>query len=458
MIAPILLVQEVVTMPRDYDDYGDLDDLSDMDEDDPDVIANGLGDGPEDDINEDDLSALDEDDRDASYYEYMWGGPEDGELEGDELPDDLSDMGKGDWDANYYENPPLPPTPPTPWPDDKVTAAKTQLQQLQWFYDDAGYYSYVLLNAPEELFKEIQQLFRSKGLRIPLAGRSYRPASNGVQYQWYIRVSDESGKHPARKRIEEIFAGYKAREVKGVTLIPEPKNRIAELEREVERQKGISQRLAQRLGWARIAYERSQRELQNYQQRLNDLEQLLSQIQKAALTPEDVDKIRQHYEQTIQQLKQELQNRRQELEDYHRTFDSENQELRNRLAIVEEEKRQLEAQIHELRRAQPQELEKGNAEYLFRELLGFFLPQIEFLDGSLDTLWREMRDPLDVLRDLTRLGELKARRVRKAEDWLERHIDSKWRLYFRKCEDSKWQVLISHKNTQDTDINWLSRQ
>ncbi|MER3544348.1 MAG: hypothetical protein C4311_07015 [Chloroflexota bacterium] len=423
-------------MSRDYDD---IDDIA---------------------IYEDALSALDEEDRDASYYEYMWGGPEDEELEVYEFTDALSDMEEDNGGADYHEN--LSPLPlPTPQSGDKVTAVETQPRQLQWFYDDAGYYSYILLNASQEQFKQIQQTLRESGLRVLLAGRSYRPASNGVQYQWYIRVSYKSGKHPARNKIEEISAFLEAAGEKRGPGIKEPeiKDKTAELEKELEKQKGISERLAKRLGEIRVAYERVQQELQNYQERVSTLEQLLSQ--QTALA-EDT---RQYYELAIQKLSQdnqrlnqELQNRLRELDEYLRNFEPEKQELENRLAIVEKENRQLKAQIHELRSAQPQELESGNAEYLFRELLRFFLPQVEFLDGSLDTLWREMRDPLGVLRDLTRPGELKAKRVRKAEDWLERHIDSKWRLYFRKCEDSKWQVLISHKNTQNTDINWLSRQ
>ncbi len=443
-------------MPDDYDDYDALDDLGEVEED------QGAGYYEDEELDPDELSAIDEDDRDASYYEYMWGGPEDEELDEEleayESPDDLDDVGEDDLSVSSHSR-----------TDDKVMAAEAQRWHLQWFYDDAGYYSYVLLNAPEELFKRVQQVLRSEGLRVPLAGRSYRPASNGVRYQWYIRVSDESGRHPDRKRINEILAGYAVREVRSVSTEPAVRNRIAELEKEVERQKGVSQILAQRLGSLRVAYERSQQELQNYRERISYLEQLLSQIQKAALTSEDATKIRQHYERTIQELKQEierreqdLQNVRQELNEYLENFDLENRELRNRLAIVEGEKRQLEEQlsnqVQEMRREQSQGSEKGNAEQLFRELLGLFLPHVEFLDGALDTLWREMRDPIGVLADLTRLGDLKAKRVRNAEEWLERHIDDGWRLYFRKCENSKYQVLISHKNTQKADIAWLRRQ
>lgn len=439
-----------MAMPDDYDDYDELDDLGEAAED------RGASYYEDEELDPDELSALDEDDRDASYYEYMWGGPEDEELEAWEQDMIQDDLGDEELEADEYGYRPPPSPPPAPQSADRVTDAGIRLRPSQWFYDDTGYYSYILLNVPEARFKQIQQALRERGLRVPLAGKSYRPASNGIQYQWYIRVVDESGRHPARQRIEEIFALFEAAEEKRE---PGAKERVAELEKEITKQQAISQILAQRLGKARIDLERAQQELRSYQERVSNLEHLLSQ--KTALAED----IRQHYELTIQQLGQDNERLRhdyqklsQELEEYLSTFDVEKQELQNKLAIAEAEKRQLIDQIQELRRAREVGSEKQGAEYVFRELLGLFLPQVEFLDGSLDTLWREMRNPLDVLRDLTRLGELKAKRVRKAEDWLERRIDDKWRLYFRKCEDSTWQVLIAHKNTQEADIEWLSRQ
>jgi hypothetical protein len=77
----------------------------------------------------------------------------------------------------------------------------------------------------------------------------------------------------------------------------------------------------------------------------------------------------------------------------------------------------------------------------------------KFLDGSLDSLWREMQDPVDIFRDLTKPDELKGKKVYRAEEWREMHIEGEWRLYYRSCQDSKYQVLISHKNTQEADID-----
>lgn len=366
-------------------------------------------------------------------------------------------------------------------------ATETQLRRSQWFYDDAGYYSYVLLNAPEVQFKKIQQILRSNGLRVLLARRSYRPASNAIQYQWYIRVSDESGRHPIRERVNRIFAAYEAVEAKGVVPETEAKilaDRAATQAEEIGRLKAAltererqHQIAAQRLESVRkqnkelrATYERVQLEQQKYRQTVNHLELRLRQIQETALKPKDIAEIRENYECTIQTLSQELEEKEKELASWISHFEPEVQErdqeitalksqileLQNQIAIVSEDKTRLIAQIQE-RRA-PREPERENPEYLFRETLHILLPNIELLGGSFDTLWREMQKPLRVIEKLPVLGQLKGKRVRRSDEWLERHIGREWRLYFRQCEDSKYQVLISHKNTQEADIDWLRSQ
>lgn len=359
------------------------------------------------------------------------------------------------------------------------------LRNLQWFYDDAGYYSYVLLNATEDQVKSVQQALKDQGLQVLLTGRSYRPASNGVQYRWYIRVSDESGNHPAWERVQDILGPYAPAGVPSKKL-KELADRLETQEEELGKLRAtlsIKERLhqvaVQRAESLRkqnqelqAIYEKIQAELQEYRQKVHRLELRLGQLQEAALKPEDVAQLRQDYENAIQSLRRELEGKEAELASWISNFDPELQareqkildlesqllDLQNRVAILEEEKMQLIDQFQEMRATREGEVERGNSECLFREMLSLLLPDVEFLAGSFDTLWREMQDPVGVLRELTNLAELRAKRVRKAEKWLEKHIEGEWRLYYRKCEDSKYQVLISHKNTQEADIDWLRRQ
>ncbi|MGQ9814669.1 MAG: hypothetical protein ACUVR3_05895, partial [Candidatus Roseilinea sp.] len=199
------------------------------------------------------------------------------------------------------------------------------------------------------------------------------------------------------------------------------------------------------------------------------LESELLQIQETTLRPEDVAEIHQKYEATIMKLRQELSEKQTELDSWITNFEPEIHErdqkitalhsqileFQNQIAVLKEEKERLIVQYRDAQATRAIELERENPEYLFREMLNILLPNIEFLSGTLDILWREMQNPVRTLEQLTTLGQLKAKRVQKTKDWLERHIEGDWRLYFRKSEDSKYQVLISHKNTQEADIEWL---
>jgi len=287
-------------------------------------------------------------------------------------------------------------------------------------------------------------------------------------------VSDESGRRPTRERVNGIFTTYEAIEAKGV--VPEAELRrltdkvtaqeeeirklkaaLSEKERQYQVAAQRSESVRKQNQELRAIYEKAQLELQKYRQRIHRLELRLRQIQETALKPEDVTQIRQDYEYIIQALRQELEGKEKELASWISNFEPEVQEreqkitalrnqmrdLQNKIAIAEEEKTQLIDQIQEIRAAREVKPEKENPEYLFREALCVLLPNIEFLGGSFDTLWREMQNPIDVLEDLTNLGELKATRVQRANEWLERHIGTRWHLYFRRCEDSKYQVLIS---------------
>lgn len=355
-----------------------------------------------------------------------------------------------------------------------------QLRQSQWFYDDTGYYSYVLLNASEDQLKDIQQVLMNNGLRVLRSGRSYRPASNSVQYQWYIRISDETGEHPSRQRVASIFAPFVPVEVLPKEL-KELTDRVATQEKELgklrtalsEKERLYQVEVQQTESLRRqnqelqAIYKKTQTEIQEYRQKIQHLELRLSEIQETALKPEDVAQLRD-YQEKIESLTQELKKKESELSRWIETFEPEVKmreqkiaelerqlrDLQNKNAELEEEKKKFQ----EERTIREVEVERGNPEYLFREMLSLLLSNIMFLRGSVDILWREIQDPIDVLRDLTNLDKLKAKRVRGTKKWLEKHIECDLRLYYRQYEDSKYQVLISYKSTQEKDIDWLRCQ
>jgi signal transduction histidine kinase len=256
------------------------------------------------------------------------------------------------------------------------------------FYDDSGYYSYVLLNGSAIDF-QLAQTFLANKYKILHWGKSYRPASNGLQYDWFMRISDSAGKHPPRDTVEKDleYCGLRPEEVALISQgLEEDKQKVQE-------------------------------ELHSY---VNNFE------------PEIDER-----NQMISDLKRELVERK------------------NEIGILKEENRAL--LQHQNARAMTEPV-KESPQYLFQQILELLLPQVQFLGGAIGTLWHEIRNPLAVLEKLTDLGRLEAKRVHKAPDWLERHVEGDWRLYFRKNENAKYQVLISHKNTQEADIKWLNCQ
>jgi hypothetical protein len=84
-------------MPRDYDDYDDPDDFHNVDED----------------------------DREASYYEYMWGGPEDEEPDAWYEGQDEDEAGENDYgeeSCDWEDLDPVAPPLPAPPPGDEAAA------------------------------------------------------------------------------------------------------------------------------------------------------------------------------------------------------------------------------------------------------------------------------------------------------------------------------------------------
>jgi len=366
----------------------------------------------------------------------------------------------------------------------KLTA-DIQLKPSQWFYDDAGYYSYLLFGASEEQKNIIQPALVNGGLQVLLSGRSFRPASNGIQYQWYIRVSDEKGKHPDRAKIKAIFAFYSQTEFHQ-NDISELLYKISSQEEEIEKLKSAirdkdhwnqflfsrEESLRKQNNELQAIYENSKIQLEEYRQKIQTLGQQLKQLQETTLKPDAFDQLHQEYESNIQALRQELDRKESELSSWISNFEPEIQKMEqkiadlqtqlldyeNKIAVLEAEKMDLIDNFQESRAIPEVELKKGSPEYLFREMLTLLLPHVEFLAGSFDTMWREMQNPIGVLRELTTLSEDRSKRVQKAKEWFEKHIESEWRLYYRACGGSNYQVFISHKNTQKSDIDWLSRQ
>lgn len=93
---------------------------------------------------------------------------------------------------------------PSDWLKPQADAdGKADRQSIEYYYDDSGINTYVLLNCSEESFSQIREKLAADDIQFRRYGLCYRPASNGLQYQWYVRID----KTPdlSRQTIEEFF-------------------------------------------------------------------------------------------------------------------------------------------------------------------------------------------------------------------------------------------------------------
>ena len=78
-------------------------------------------------------------------------------------------------------------------------------------------------------------------------------------------------------------------------------------------------------------------------------------------------------------------------------------------------------------------------------------------------MWAEFPDDIavEILATIRDIREMKAERVECDKRWKKYYKKNNkypWRLYFRKCNDGKYNVLVSDKSSQNMDWKWLQLQ
>ncbi|MCX7918424.1 MAG: hypothetical protein N3A72_02215 [bacterium] len=376
------------------------------------------------------------------------------------------------------------------------------LDNSKWFYDNTGYYSYLLFrDITENEYKDIEQIIKKNGLKVLHAGFSYRPASNGILYKWFYRISDEKGEHPSQEKIDNIFSTSKiTKETKtqgkfktnikpNIPIIKQKEDLLEEKlsSIEIELQKitvalDENKRLNERLEHSRKQYdelykiyEKVQLDLKIKRKKIRKLEEQLLEIQKAVPGTERSSEIIEKLRVENSRLNQEYENKSDELNKYIKTFDSELKDKQKEIDNLLMENTKLQTQLNSLNlkieqlvkqyseaHITPEKNVRGkNPNDLFRDMLRVFLPQIDFMPGTIDTLWSEIKDPIEVLQDIRALstGNIKGKRVEGTHKWFERKdIDYDYRFYYRQCKDGMWKVFIGQKKTQKLDVERLKQE
>ncbi|MFC2029844.1 hypothetical protein ACFLWA_03840 [Chloroflexota bacterium] len=167
-------------------------------------------------------------------------------------------------------------------------------------------------------------------------------------------------------------------------------------------------------------------------------------------------------EQSIQLAERDatIQNKDAEFLDWLNDYDREIGKLNTTMRDFDRRIYQLLAEAELVRFETTQAGEPDDSQQLFIDLLKLLLPDIEFLRTSFGTLWYEVSTPLPLLQRIQRLGRphTRGQRVRGTSKWRKQNAGA-WRIYYQKCaQNSRYQVYVSDKNRQTSDIEWLKHQ
>lgn len=369
----------------------------------------------------------------------------------------------------------------------------TNLQKTQWFFDDSGYYSYVLLDGSENEFAEIQNSLQRAGIRVLLAGPSHRPARNNRQYKWYVRVSrsDRPGiAKPSLEQITEVLSPVlvtharpdrpdmihelqtgesddQLRESEAKTqhlenLLALARAQLRQLSSELEHMQAVQER------YKRLSVEWSSQigELQAYRRENSELRTRLVHVSNRFQTSDEIVAVQSEYEIIVQQVQEKLDRKEAEFVEWlalvDQEIDAKNARIidqENQLAEVRFEKEQLIESAQHFQIIDTTSQAAQGTYDLFRETVQILMPEVELIGGSYEYLWQGTSRPQRLLSEVRGLDYAKGTRVRGAPHWLERRPDRVSRIYYRRSAASgRRYVLISHKKSQLSDIEWLKLQ
>ncbi len=331
---------------------------------------------------------------------------------------------------------------------------------INWFYDDSGYYTYVLLDGPNELFKEIQTRFNAQNMQILQSGGSFRPSVNGRQYDWYIRTdaSFESVKGvfdrflDTSRSIQQSVRNDSDNPEDILRALREDPQLIIKVLEYLERKKREITELQE-----------SHNALQNrYQNMANELQEIRKRNQQLLRDSPNVEMT----DMSDSSLDLQQSDKKNEIDDWiAEVEDRENKivRLKNRIEELKHEKLQLEQEFHDSHRLDSPSVTANSSEKLFHKLLQILAKDIVFLRNSLQYLWNEIEDPtkaIEIAANLAANTGEKRKKVRGVDGWYEStRLHDKSRLYYRRDKDNgKLEVLVSAKQEQNLDINWLKTQ
>ena len=335
----------------------------------------------------------------------------------------------------------------------------------QFYYDNSCYYSYVLVNGSRKTLRKVIQHLQSNQIICKLTGKSHKKASDGNQYQWYIRVSDNqqsSSQHPPDQKVNFVL-----------------KQLAINWERQLSRQNKLvsieSSVLTKQLLEADKEIDHHKLIVNKQKEQLSSLKRELSNsIAKSSKLIEQRDAIESSSLGELELLEHENETQKEEITHlFAENLDLQEQTEKYAAQLNNEKfiRENLESKISELeRQIETEQLSPDNNglnEVEF-DLIKNLVPTLQLVRGSNKLLFshevKERAQVLSVLHKLEVGQKPESKRVQTADSWWEisQKINfgdggARGRMYYRRSRHPgfKYDVIISYKKFQQQDINWM---
>jgi hypothetical protein len=377
----------------------------------------------------------------------------------------------------------------------------------KWFYDNSGYFAYLLINGTRESVNAVVRELAKEKIRPLMVGQSYKPASNGVQYEHYARIIEVGRKYgeyqkPDRDKVERIVnrliiqkkgidgvrkqaddpnlqtiaslkAGIKDKKHEIEGLLKQNKQLNTRLKKNEEvilkhrfqanQQRQINEFLKNKLD----IFEKTNKKLTVEKRELfsekSEYEQLSEQYEI------DVNEIKEKYREAEKQIN-EIEKTFQELEEIYVKENNEKDqkiiELTNTLDTeVFNHNKTTSSYEEKLATSTETSFNKSKEEQEFKEILSILLPNISMNASSYSCILHEFENRQDTLRKLKKIDcgkakDLNSNKIHTTDTWRDIHVNTgkgmDGRLYYRSSKNEP-NVILAFKKEQEMTIKQLKK-
>lgn len=372
----------------------------------------------------------------------------------------------------------------------------------RWLYDNKGYYCYVLIKSLEPIYRKTLKILTDNGVAVRHYGKSYRPAYDGFQYDWFIRINEEPN---SKEHISRLF--------KDNDLLPGESfpdiSKILDQNKQIEGELAILKTTYQKLNASYNLLNKEKREIEiSFNKNVVESSALKKEINELKRELKRQNTIIDSYKKAYEELLNKRTPNKSEMEkekkyDLSRLaiFKIENKSLKNKIDNLLKENKEIKdtsekalagwikeytQKIEKIEKDLEEEKEKNGIllerlncvsgvetnqestrikhssqtwEGILSLIVSYFMPNKKLLPGSMEKILVEYNDiakAIDIINNVDNSPrKFRSCKVQGAEGWFETHLDYDWRLYFKKAEDA-WWIYIGLKKEQPQDIKYLA--